>query len=143
MSSSSRLDRFQEARDLVTQPRALPGERTGRVEHLGGGRAGLLRALGPLGDAGRTPAGARRGLPDVARNVAGRGALLLDGGGDSGGYLGNLPDGAADLLDGGDRILGRVLHSGDLHRDLTGRLGSLGGELLDLLRDDRKSLAGL
>ena len=36
----------------------------------------------------------------------------------------------ADLLDGGDRVLRRRLHAGDLRADLVGRLGGLRGERL-------------
>ena len=40
-------------------------------------------------------------------------------------------------------FVGRRLHAGDLGADLVGRLGGLGGERLDLLRDHREALAGL
>jgi hypothetical protein len=61
------------------------------------------------------------------------GALLLDGGRDGRGDLGDLADGAADLLDRRHRLLRRGLHAGDLATDLVGRLGGLGGQRLDLL----------
>src|SRR5205814_149852 len=51
-------------------------------------------------------------------------------------------DGAADFLDGGDGVLRRHLHAGDLGRDLFGRLGGLRGERFHLARDDRKAAAG-
>ena len=73
----------------------------------------------------------------------GGGALLLDGGRKGRGDLGNLADGAADLLDRRHRLLCRGLHAGDLGADLVGRLGGLGGQHLDFLRYHRKALASL
>ena len=73
-----------------------------------------------------------RGLLHVARDLRVDGALLLDGGGDRRGDLGNAADRAGDALDGADRILRRGLHPGDLRADLLGRLAGLGGERLDL-----------
>ena len=77
-----------------------------------------------------TMRGALGGLADIARDFLRCGALLLDRRGDRRGDLRDAPDGAADLLDGGDRILRRGLHAGDLRADLLGRLGGLRGERL-------------
>ena len=93
-----------------------------------------------VGDVGGDLGGALGGLLDVAGDLGRRRALLLDRGGDGGGDLGDAADGAADLLDGGDRVVGRRLHAGDLGADLAGRLGGLGGERLDLLATTAKPL---
>jgi hypothetical protein len=51
--------------------------------------------------------------------------MLLDRGDNRSGDLADLTDGRADALDGGDGILGRLPHRGDLDGDLVGRLGDL------------------
>jgi len=51
-------------------------------------------------------------------------------------------DGAADLLDGAYRVLGRRLDAGDLLADLAGRLRSLFGQRLHFRRHDCKAAAG-
>ena len=79
---------------------------------------------------------------DVAGDLLRRRALLLDRGRDRGRDLRDAADGAADLLDGGDRVLRRGLHAGDLRADLLGRLGGLRGERLDLRGHDREAAAG-
>src|SRR5207244_10730682 len=90
-----------------------------------GSRARLGGAAVDLQDVVGGRLGAARDVLNAARDLLRRRALLFHGAGDGRGNLGNLADGAADLLDRGDRFLGRALHARDVIGDLVGRLGSL------------------
>jgi hypothetical protein len=80
---------------------------------------------------------------DVAGDFLGSRTLLLHGARDRRGDTGNLDDGAADLLDGRDRFLGRALHAGYVRRYLPGRLRGLVRQRLDLGSDDGETSTGL
>ncbi|WP_376708877.1 methyl-accepting chemotaxis protein, partial [Bradyrhizobium japonicum] len=69
----------QEFSDFVLQPVAVGRQHLGGRKHLRGRRAGLGRAALHVGDVGGDLLGAVSGLLHVARDLLGRGALLLDG----------------------------------------------------------------
>ena len=78
-----------------------------------------------------------------ARDLLGRGALLLHGGGNRGRDLVDLADDAADALDGVDGLARDLLDVGDLLGDFLGRLRGLARQRFDLGGDHRKAAAGL
>ena len=120
---------------------ALTRQRLGGSKHPARRFAGLACALGGMTDIDRDVSGAGRRRPNAGRDVVGGAPLLLDRGRDRTGDAADTLDGLADRLDRGDRLLGRKLHAGDLVRYLVGCLGSLAGECLDLLGDDREAAA--
>ena len=62
----------------MVQAFRLLGKLTGFRQHLMGDPARLVRRFGDAGDVGRNLLGAACGLLDIAGDLAGRGALLLD-----------------------------------------------------------------
>src|SRR5882672_11948398 len=94
----------QELVDLDPETAALARERPCRGENHLRGRAGLARAPVDVGDVGRDQRGALRGLLDVVRYLLRGRALLLDRCRDGGRDLRDAVDGAADLLDRGNRL---------------------------------------
>ena len=100
------------------------------------------RGAGHLAKHGDRHHGALRRAGHVVRNLAGRGVLLLDRGGDRGGVFADLAHALGDAADRLDRAGGRALHRLDLRGDLLGRLGGLHRERLHLRGDDREAAAG-
>ncbi len=84
----------------------------------------------------------RRHRLDVARDLAGRSALLFDGAGDVHRDLAHPRDRLGDPADRHHRITGGRLHGGDLRGDFLGGLGGLVGQRLDLGRHHREATAG-
>ena len=80
---------------------------------------------------------------NVAGDLAGGAALLLDGGRDRDRDLAHLPDGFGNAADRGHGFAGGGLHGRDLRRDFLGRLRGLVGERLHFRRHDRKTAAGI
>ena len=80
--------------------------------------------------------GAQRRLLDVAGNLLRRRALLFHRGRNGRGYLRQLFDGAADLLDRIHQLLRRRLDIPDLLADVAGRFRGLLRQRLDLGGDD-------
>jgi hypothetical protein len=79
----------------------------------------------------------------LRENLLGRSTLLFHSGSDGRRNLRELFDGAADFLDGVDRLLRRGLDAADLLTDLTGRLRGLLSQCFDFRSHDRKTAAGL
>src|SRR3569833_1162328 len=108
-----------------------------------GARGRALRGRGQAAEGACEGGGAARRRRDVASDLVGLRRLLLDRAGDGGGDVVDLVDDAADLLDGLDGG-GRVALDGvDLQADVLGGLGGLLGQLLHLVGDPHKALAGL
>src|SRR6516225_7278829 len=112
----------------------LAAQLLGALAERLGGRLDVLRRGARRIGAARHPAETRRGVLGAARralrvagDLLGGGALFLDRPRDRGRDLADLADGAADPLDGVHRVLGDLLHGGDLAGDLLGRLGGLVG----------------
>src|SRR5574338_1081423 len=140
---SGGADLVEEARDIVAQGFGLARQFGCGRQHLAGGGAGGRGGFADLADVAGDFLGALGGLLDVARDLLGRGTLLLDGRGDGGGDLADLGDGLADALDRLDRAADGALDGADLGGDLLGCLGGLAGQSLDLARHDGEALAGL
>src|SRR5260221_6401968 len=121
----------------------MAADLAGRFQHAIGQTARLFGGVARAGDVARDIGGAGGGLLDVARDLARRRALLLDGSGDRRGDLADLADRRAYAADGADAIAGSRLDGRDLAGDLLRRLGGLVGEVLDLAGDDGKTLAGI
>src|SRR5579864_3043806 len=132
----SGTDGAEEAAHFGLQPIAFAGQRAGRRQYLRGRRASLAGAALNLGDAGRDLLRAGRRLVDVAGDFLRRTTLLLDACGDRRRNLRQPPDGGADIADGADRLLRRVLNVRDLLADFTCRFRGLFGQRLDLGGDD-------
>src|SRR5882724_9598503 len=96
---SGRAHRVEELVDLDLETVAVTRQRLCGRENLGGGRAGLGGTALHVGDVGGDLLGAVGGLLHVAGDFLGRGPLLFHRGGNRRGDLGQLLDGAADLLD--------------------------------------------
>ena len=137
-----RADIRHEAVELFAQPRAFARQGARRIQHLLRGRAGFGGAAIDLHDVGGGFLGALRDVLNAARDFLRRRALLLDRARDRRGDVRDLADGAADLLDRGDRFLRRALHARDVRGNLVGRLRGLAGQRLDLGGDHGKSAAG-
>ena len=140
---SGRPHRIEELADFELEAVAVAGQRLRRGENLRRGRAGLAGAALHVGDVGGDLLGALRRLLHVAGNLLRRRALLFHRRRDGRGDLRQFFDGAADFLDGVDRLLGRGLDAGDLLADLAGRLRGLLGQRLHFGRHHRKAAAGL
>src|SRR6266852_9455754 len=134
---------MEEAGNLRAQRLGEIGKPAGSGAHLVGREPGGDRGVAHRLRGARGRGRARRGLVDVAGDLARRMALLLHGRGDGGRDLADLADGAADALNGLDRFACRRLDPRDLCADVVGRLGRLAGEGLDLGRDHGKALAGV
>src|SRR5262249_40039135 len=91
-------------------------------QDLARGGAGLARTTVDVADVLRDLRSAARGPLDVAGDLLGCGALLLDRGGDRGRDLRDARDGRSDFLDSADRVLCCRLDGGDLPGNLLGRL---------------------
>src|SRR2546430_17519057 len=139
----SRPDILHEPIELFAQPRAFARQRARRIQHLLGGRAGFGRAAIDVHDVGGGLLRALRDVLDAARDLLRRRALLFDGARDRRGDVGDFSDGAADLLDRGDRFLRRALHARDVIGNLVGRFRGLAGERFDFRRNYRKAAAGI
>src|SRR5262249_37075075 len=137
-----RLDGTQEATDLQLQQLRALRQIAGRLQDVAGGTAGLLRRAGHLDHRLRDLARAGGRLRGIAADLVGRGALLLDRGGDRGRDLVDLLDRLADRVDGARRLRRVALNRGDLRGDVLGRARGLAGQVLDLARDHREALAG-
>src|SRR4029077_587696 len=109
-----RANILHEAVELGAQARAFARQRPCRAQHLFRGRAGFGGAAIDLHDVDGGILGPLRDVLDVARDFLRRRALLLHGGRNRGGDIGDLADGRADLLDGRDRFLRRLLHAGNM-----------------------------
>src|SRR5216683_1810759 len=79
----------------------------------------------------------------VARDLAHRGILLFDRGGDHAGKLIDLADALGDATDRRDGATRRFLNSGDLAGNLLGRSAGLRRQRLDLTGDDGEAAARL
>ena len=66
----------------------------------------LARIMGDFGDVAGDLPGAGRGFQNASADFPGRGGLLLDRGGDTGGDRLDLVDDADDGLDAADRLFG-------------------------------------
>src|SRR6185437_9468039 len=88
-------------------------------------------------------AGAGRGVADVASDVAGRRALVIDRLRHHAGDLVDLDDASTDAADRGDRLAGGALDLGDMRLDVLGGLAGLVGETLHFRGDHGKALAGI
>src|SRR6267154_2794911 len=111
-------------------------------QHVRGRRAGGRRRRGDAADVGADLVRSRRDRLDVARDLAGRVALLFDRRGNADGDLAHLRDGFGDTADRGNRVAGGGLHRRDLRGDFFRGLGGLVGERLDLGSHDGKATAG-
>src|ERR1035437_24650 len=140
---SGRPYRVEELADLELEPVAVAGQRLRCGKNLRRGRSGLAGAALNVGDVGTHLHRALGCLLHVAGNLLCRRALLFHGCGDGRGDLGQSFDGAADFLDGVDRLLSRGLDAADLLADLAGRLRGLLGQRLHFRRHDRETAAGL
>jgi hypothetical protein len=100
------------------------------LDVLGGGRGRIGVGL-DAADIVRDVLGTLGGKLRAARDLLGRGALLLHRGGDGGRDFIDLADDAADALDRVDRIASDLLNVGDLLGNLLGRLGGLACQRLD------------
>src|SRR6202000_2881664 len=132
----------EELADLELETVAVAGQRLGCRQHLGRSRSGLGSAALHVGDVGGHLLGTLGGLLHVAGDFLGRGALLFHRCCDGRGDLRQPLDGAADLLDGADRILRRGLDAGNLLADFAGGLRRLFRQRLNLRGDHRKAAAG-
>src|SRR6202163_280846 len=139
---SGGADLGQEFVDRATQHAGLIVEFTGVRQHVRGRRAGGRRRRGDAADVGADLVRSGRDRLDVARDLAGRIALLFDRRGNADGDLAHLGDGFGDAADRGDRVAGGGLHRRDLRGDFLGSLGGLVGERLDLGGNDGKAAAG-
>ena len=135
---------FAMKRSSSSRSRVLSLDRRARrVQHFLRCGTGFGRAAIDFHDVGGGIVGALRDGLNAARDFLGRRTLLLVRHWRSSMRWSRSADGAADLLDGGDRFLRRSLHAGDVHRYLVGRLRGLAGERFDLGGDDGEAAAGL
>jgi hypothetical protein len=79
---------------------------------------------------------------NIAGDLSGRGALLLDGASHRPGDLRDARNGATNLVDRTNGLFSGTLHVGNLRPDLVGRFCGLRSQGLDFLGNDREPSAG-
>src|SRR6185369_2533414 len=119
------------------------GQLGDRAEHGLRRAASLSRSFGDVPDAGADRLRAARRSLNITRDLASRGTLLLDRGGNGRGNLVDLSDNGGDALDRGDRGFRLALDGRNLLGDLLGRMRGLVGEVLHFAGHHGESLARL
>ena len=113
------------------------------VEHDFRRHAGLRRGAGHVVEHARLLCVACAALATLERDVARRGALLLDRGGDAGRVVRDLLHALGDAADRFHGARGRALHRQDLSDDRFGRFAGLHRQRFDFRRDHGKAASRL